>query len=200
MGSGLSRFSDTDEAMRYLKTSPALVRCHRCGGLATVMDGRACCGRCGYNGVPAPSGLERPHWRISTWCRGCGRWLTWQGRRNASGTKLMRCRCGWSRRFDMAILPRGSLDRGQEPRTGLPLWLRTEFRGRLLWAVNEPHLDFMERFVAAGVREQSPGNSTLASRLPAWIKSAKHRPALLKALARMRSTLPEPHGTKGRHG
>lgn len=100
----------------------------------------------------------------------------------------------------MTTLPNGALDRGQEPRTGLPLWLRTEFRGRLLWAVNEPHLDFLERFVAAGVREQSPGNSTLASRLPAWIKSAKHRPALLRVFARMRSTLPESHGTRGTRG
>ncbi|WP_205324503.1 hypothetical protein [Glycomyces sp. YM15] len=91
----------------------------------------------------------------------------------------------------MTILPNGALDRGQEPRTGLPLWLQTEFRGRLLWAVNEPDLDFLERFVAAGVREQSRGNSTLASRLPAWIKSAKHHPALVKALAGMRATLPE---------
>lgn len=93
----------------------------------------------------------------------------------------------------MTIMLAGVLERGQEPRTGLPLWLQTEFRGRLLWAVNEPHLDFMERFVAAGVREQSRGNSTLASRLPAWVKAAKHRPALLKALAGMRATLPESH-------
>jgi hypothetical protein len=96
-----------------------------------------------------------------------------------------------SQRFDLTVLPVGSLHQGQEPRTGLPLWLQTEFRGRLLWAVNEPHLDFMERYVAAGVREQVRVNSTLASRLPAWIKSAKHRPALLKAFAKMRATLPE---------
>jgi hypothetical protein len=94
----------------------------------------------------------------------------------------------------LTTLQLGSLEQGQEPRTGLPLWLRTEFRGRLLWAVNEPHLDFMERFVAAGVREQRPGNATLASRLPDWIKSAKHRPALLRALARMRATLPQAGG------
>ncbi|GAA4910381.1 hypothetical protein LX16_2721 [Stackebrandtia albiflava] len=191
MGRGLGRFSDADDPMRYLRICPALVRCHRCDGLATVRCGRAYCGGCGYNGVPAPDRVMRTANRISTRCGDCGQWLTWWGTRNASGVRLMRCRCGWSRRFDMTAVPMGSLYRGQEPRTGLPLWLRSEFRGRLLWAVNEAHLDFLERYVAAGVREQSPGNSTLASRLPAWIKSAKHRPALLRTLGRMRATLPD---------
>jgi hypothetical protein len=184
-----TRFSDADEAMRYLKTCPALVHCHRCDALATVRCGRVYCCACGYNGVPAPNRADRmPAW-ISTRCGACGRWLSWRGMRNASGTKLLRCPCGGKERFAMSV--HGSLQRGQEPRTGLPLWLQTDFRGRLLWAVNEPHLDFLERYVAAGIREQSPGNSTLASRLPAWIKSAKHRPALLRALRKMRSTLPE---------
>jgi hypothetical protein len=189
MGRGLARFNDAEEAMLYLRACPALVRCHRCKALATVECGRVYCCSCGYNGVPTANLAETVRAFISTKCGDCGQWLSWFGTSNSSGTKMLRCRCGGARRYGMTL--NGSLHLGQEPRTGLPLWLRAEFRGRLLWALNEPHLDFLERYVAAGVREQSPGNSTLASRLPAWIKSAKHRPALVKTLRRMRETLPE---------
>ena len=190
MGSRLDRFSDAHETMRYLKTCPALVRCHRCDALAIVKCGHTSCSECGYNGVPNPHDVERLTHRIEAKCPDCRLWLTWQGKRNASGIKLLRCRCGGSRQFDMTKLRVGEWSRGQEPRTGLTLWLQADFRGRLLWAVNWSHLNFLQRFVAAGIREQSPGNSTQVSRLPAWIKSAKNRPDLLKTLRRMESSLP----------
>ncbi len=28
---------------------------------------------------------------------------------------------------------------------GLPLWLQTDYRGELLWAYDEAHLDFLDR-------------------------------------------------------
>lgn len=55
--------------------------------------------------------------------------------------------------------------------------------------VRRGHLDFLERYVAAGLREQEPGNASLASRLPAWIKSRKNRAAVLRGLHRLRATL-----------
>ncbi|MFD0556901.1 hypothetical protein FB566_2154 [Stackebrandtia endophytica] len=190
MGSRLERFSDAHETMRYLKTCPSLVRCHRCAAMAIVRCGRSFCDSCGYHGVPNTREVDQALHRVSAKCKNCGQELTGHGTRNASGFIQLRCRCGGSQPFDMARLFVGSLRHGQEPRTGLPLWLRADFRGRVLWAVNERHLSFLERFVAAGIREQCPGNSSLASRLPAWIKSAKHRPALVAALRKLRATLP----------
>src|SRR5215212_7033778 len=64
---------------------------------------------------------------------------------------------------------------------GLPLWLQTPCAGQVLWAWNEWHLDWMERYVAADLRERTPNiNMSLASRLPRWIKSAKNRDEVLK--------------------
>ena len=43
---------------------------------------------------------------------------------------------------------------GHEPAFGLALWLSTECCGRyVLWALNEPHLDYLEGFVASTNRE-----------------------------------------------
>lgn len=52
---------------------------------------------------------------------------------------------------------------------------------RILWAYNRDHLDFLEDYVQAtlreGLPEQAPAvfkNKTAASRLPKWIKRAKN--------------------------
>ncbi len=82
----------------------------------------------------------------------------------------------------------------------LELWLQTPCCGETLWAYNKEHLDFLEQYVAATLRErthpdgttrsQTPArNSTLASRLPAWIKSAKNREAVLKGIGKLRQML-----------
>jgi hypothetical protein len=71
---------------------------------------------------------------------------------------------------------------------GLNLWLTTTCDGHCLWAFNRKHLDFLESFVSARLRERTRDetrgwrNSSLASRLPAWIKSAKNRDRLVRAI------------------
>jgi hypothetical protein len=77
----------------------------------------------------------------------------------------------------------------------LPLWLSTPCCGQTLWAYNVQHLDFLEDFVKARLRERSKddtfgwSNKSLASRLPRWIQSAKNRDDVLKCIARLRNKL-----------
>ncbi len=78
---------------------------------------------------------------------------------------------------------------------GLDLWLQSACCGEILWAFNEPHVDFLEEFVSAALRERckpawgwSP-NSALESRLPRWIQLARNRPAVLKSLRTLRDLL-----------
>ena len=76
--------------------------------------------------------------------------------------------------------------------TGLPLWLQIPCAGQVLWAWNGAHLDFLEEYVAADLRERTPNvNVSMASRLPRWIKSAKHRDEVLRAIVRLGATLPD---------
>jgi|GEM_PF-90348 len=84
--------------------------------------------------------------------------------------------------------------RGHEPRDphlGLPLRLLEPTRCGLLWAYNAQHLDELCRYVAASQRERmrSAGNASMISRLPAWMKLARHRTLMLKALERMSARL-----------
>ncbi|UMP03150.1 TFIIB-type zinc ribbon-containing protein [Amycolatopsis sp. EV170708-02-1] len=74
-----------------------------------------------------------------------------------------------------------------------PLWLRADCcGGNTLWAFHERHLDLLERFVAAKLRERGLGDRpgmTLVARLPAWMTAAKHRDEVLRTIAKLRATL-----------
>ena len=79
---------------------------------------------------------------------------------------------------------------GQDARFGVPLWLRAECcGGHLLWANNEVHLDYLESYVGASLRERPAGPARLAWYLPSWMKRAKNRDEVLRSLARLRATL-----------
>ena len=79
-----------------------------------------------------------------------------------------------------------------------PLWLQANCRGNILWAYNLAHLDFLESYVTSkhriGLRTPDGErrlklNSTLASRLPAWIIAAKNREQVLKTINSLRQTI-----------
>ena len=76
-----------------------------------------------------------------------------------------------------------------------PLWLQIPCCGQTLWAYNLRHLDFIEAFVKAELRERLPNkqygwlNRSLFSRLPKWIQSRKNRKAILKAIAKIREAV-----------
>jgi hypothetical protein len=62
--------------------------------------------------------------------------------------------------------------------------------GHTLWAVNLEHLDFLEAYVGAALRERMPNkNKSIASRLPEWMKDYKNREQILKCIAKLRQKL-----------
>ena len=77
-----------------------------------------------------------------------------------------------------------------DPYFGLPLWLQEPRGPHVLWAWNIGHLDCLEAYVAAPLRQRthlsSWQNSTMASRLPGWLMSAAHREVILAAIQRLR--------------
>ncbi|GIQ59896.1 hypothetical protein ACHRVW_19235 [Flavobacterium collinsii] len=67
----------------------------------------------------------------------------------------------------------------------LPLWFQIEVDKHIFWAYNKQHMEYLERYIGAGLRERNPGmnfGSSLVSRLPKFVKEAKNREKLLKIL------------------
>lgn len=70
---------------------------------------------------------------------------------------------------------------------GLELHLKTSTRWGEIFVYNLTHLTELKSFIEASLRErpQNTGNSSYFSRLPAWIKSARNRQEILKAILRL---------------
>ena len=111
--------------------------------------------------------------------------------------RLVCAHCGLTKDRAAHAYPPRELDAWYEQ---LELWLQMPCCGETLWAYNQEHLDFLEQYVAATLRERTrkdgttlsqtaARNSTLASRLPAWIKSAKNRDEVLKCISKLRRML-----------
>ena len=74
---------------------------------------------------------------------------------------------------------------------GLTLWLTTRCAGHSLWAFNNRHLDLLEAYVSAQLRERGRDqtgwrNASVASRLPRWITSASNREEVRGAIRALR--------------
>ncbi len=67
-------------------------------------------------------------------------------------------------------------------------WYQLRFKDNLLWAVNKEHIEFLEDYVSADLRERYPKRygMMLAERLPKFIKNKKNRESLLKALKKLK--------------
>ncbi|GAA2709728.1 hypothetical protein [Actinoplanes palleronii] len=112
-------------------------------------------------------------------CTGCGHNTSWTAPTLPGGN-------GWS-------MPgaRGPYD----PYFHRPVWLRAGCGGgHSLWAYNVAHLDLLDRFIGAELRERgqwaSCGEWTLIEALPLWMKAAKNRDELVRTIQRLRATLP----------
>jgi hypothetical protein len=117
--------------------------------------------------------------------------------------------CGLAREGAFALLAgrgsvaqetttRGPWRRDRTPRQHWPeravqvidLWLRADIGDHVLWATNEQHLDYLDRYIAADLREgcHTP-TQDLHHQLPTWMKDAKQRDRLVAAIREMRESL-----------
>lgn len=130
------------------------------------------CAQCAVVGLrtldaPAKAGPFRANRQARFTCAHCGR--------NAHRNAFLR----WNN---------GACD----PVFRLPVWLWIRCRHGILWAYNPRHLDQIEAFVGASLRERQRdpehgwSNRAWTSRLPAWISAAKNRQEVLRCIARIR--------------
>lgn len=168
----LDRFIEPEVDPAWL--DPVLVVCPRCAARAIVRGDRS---------------------RARLVCDGCGLARSWDGEHlhvlvDGAPVVLDRGERAWvdpvaGRGVRVFIEPQGT-----DARFGTPVWLRAECcGGQLLWANNAAHLDYLEAYVTARLRERAPGPAPLSAKLPAWMKSAKNREEVLKHLHRLRRRL-----------
>jgi phage FluMu protein Com len=74
-----------------------------------------------------------------------------------------------------------------DPAFGLPLWYQIEVKDELLWAYNDAHLAEIKTYVESELRERTTDRfkMTMVEKLPEFIKLAKNRKEILKAIEKM---------------
>lgn len=185
----------------------SLVRCPRCGAMAQVEhlreegrwtgQARVRCAGCGF--AKSPEG-PRTRWygpvtvSAQRRCGRCGKQLSSPRRRlahlPAKNVIALRCPdCGAESNATLGWTPHPPME-PHDPFFGIPLWLQVPCCGEILWAYNSAHLDFLEGYVGAALRERVPRkNSSHVSRMPLWIKRAGNREAILAGLGKLRELL-----------
>jgi Zn ribbon nucleic-acid-binding protein len=134
-------------------------------------------------------------------CSSCAQSSHIEDDRLSAITRVSCLRCGhgkdqkqqwfWTR---SSRAPRRGRFQGRErdPHFGLPLWLQRPCCGETLWAYNFDHLAYMASYVGASLRLRNPentlhcSNSSMASRFPRWMISAKNRAAVLRGIQMLR--------------
>jgi len=130
------------------------------------------CQRCAGAAVVRTEDDQSQHWHVRPrrlHCLSCAYTMTWDP---ATASR-------WGGPFD--------------PFFGWPLWLQASCcGGKTLWAFNPEHLDLIEGYVRARLRERrhERAYTSLLEKLPAWIKSAKNRDDVLRTIRRLRATMP----------
>ncbi|WP_235567277.1 hypothetical protein [Lysobacter sp. Root604] len=146
------------------------------------LHGKRSCGHCGHQWVRVDhtrSGSSVPA-KVSEW-------------RPTPMPDLIAASCSVCKRDSNVVIDayRERDGEAHDPHFGLPLRLIERTRVGLLWAYNGEHIDELQRYVAADLRERrgAMSNSTMASRLPTWMKLARHRARVLRGLDRLAAKL-----------
>ncbi|WP_099494955.1 hypothetical protein [Stenotrophomonas maltophilia] len=131
--------------------------------------GRQPCGFCGHQWLhvcrPIPAGIPAP------------------------ASFPARCaQCGRSTEVAVAMRPLRDAEPA-DPHFGLPLRLVESTRAGLLWAYNAEHLQALHEYVGATLREGRGHHRSMFSRLPQWMKLARNRVLLQRAVERLQRRL-----------
>lgn len=183
----------------YIYTSYFLVVCPKCGKEATINSNRLFqedvklnCPHCMYNTKYA----DQLRYKISIKhnCPECGKNISAEKdnlKKPIKEISVICSNCGFNAVYTSKVLsyiPVKELNglKG-DPYFNFPLTLQTEVKGNLFWAYNREHLDEIEKYVEAELRERTSAYlMTMAARLPHFIKDAKNRNDILKAIRLLR--------------
>lgn len=137
--------------------------------------GRRPCGYCGHK-----------------WLRSCISQTGWP--RDVIKDTIAACpECGHNSTVPLEVHRNHDGVQGIDPHFGMRLLLADSGRHGALWAYNAEHIEALKAYVNATLRERSgnAGNASMFSRLPAWLKSAKNREAVVRRLVKLKQLLPK---------
>ncbi len=177
------------------------VRCHRCDTPGWVVAIKTCCRTSArFRCTGCSASLDGSDWVGAMHMQGrrpcgyCGHQWLCVDRHIASGVPApaafpARCeQCGRTSDVSVTACPLREAE-AEDPHFGLPLRLVESTRAGLLWAYNAEHLQALHDYATATLREGSGHHRSMFSRLPQWMKLARNRVLLQRAVERLQRRL-----------
>lgn len=190
------RFGDEGRYNEEFQKNICVV-CPKCSHQATVISddprrpaesAKVVCGSCGFNESYIDQSWYGPVFgMVRRNCYQCGRSLEKKiaGPKHSYEHKLTctGCKCEMVEKIQWYKEPNV---KARDPFFGIKLWFVSNIKGNEFWAYNREHLSFINDYVTAKIRKREPNrNSSLVSRLPDWLLSAKNRSAVANEIGKM---------------
>lgn len=198
----MERFQDENQFLGSF-ANEVFVKCPKCESKAAVkreLTSGCNCGRC-YTTVFECKHcfykLDKPVYQYiaygNPYCNNCFEKYEFESQRLKEKPERYKAKCPhcsfkeeWEPKVK-EVLQNSEVEDGlvREQYYNFPLWFQKEVNGNIFWAYNQDHIDYLERYIKAGLRERNSKvnyNSSLVSRLPKFVKEAKNREKLLKIL------------------
>jgi hypothetical protein len=122
-------------------------------------------------------------------CDYCGTTLQFAKKVNKLKNKIeLKCpTCKQEKRYDVSYsLTYANNKQATDPYFGFQLWLQIPVHDNIFWAYNYEHLEYLKKYVAAKLREERVMTKySMTQKLPDFIKLAKNRDRILKAIVRL---------------
>lgn len=144
-----------------------------------------------------PKRFQDKNYRISEFykdvvvhCLGCNNKAIATVNFETKTAKLICTSCGYSKQENIYINIANQTPTMQTAAHlyfGAKLWLQLPFKNEIVWAYNYQHLDYLEAYIAATIRESNNRTHfTLLEKLPKFYHDAKNRIALLKLMEKLK--------------
>ncbi|MGN7783867.1 hypothetical protein ACTJIJ_05050 [Niabella sp. 22666] len=175
-----------------------LVQCPKCKGPAQVTtdlsydtsNDHLVCQNCNY--IKKADELIRYNAIIKRACDNCGNAINANVPNNKEKVKLLKVscpHCGQVRTYKPINQEYRLYYKNEgvgDPVFNLPLWFQADIKGNVFWAYNRDHLNEIRNYVAAKLRErQTATHTTMVEKLPNFIKVAKNRAIIIRAIDRL---------------
>lgn len=183
-----TRFQDQNYTLQDFKKE-IHIYCPECSKQAVIRNDEEhhklyiACGSCSFWRTEETRVMEL---HFSACCNTCGEKITYSKKvPDKQDHVIIRCpSCKTSHTFTPKVSEYYSVDQVLDKYT---FWYSENFKGNQLWAYNREHLEYIERYVEANLRERHNRKyGTMVEKLPNFIKSAKNRDDLLKLIKVMK--------------
>ncbi len=102
--------------------------------------------------------------------------------------KLFCSHCGCNKKSTTKFSKNGTIETAANLYFQAELWLSAPFKNDFFYAYNSSHLEYLERYISATLREHKDRTHfTVLEKLPKFYHEAKNRIALLKIISKLKN-------------